>query len=436
MYFLTTAAGVNPAAAGAIMMIATLIDAVAAPVIGHLSDDCMSAFGRRRPFILAGGLTLSITVVLLFTTVPIEGTAKLVYYMVFTILLWVSYSTWYIPYTAFGAEIAVDYDSRTKLRVPAAIFNGLGNLLGMSAPMLILAALMEGGMSLSGAWTGIAAIIGCVVLVTILLTWMMTRGKELRPSDEELREQKKQGFLSTYLKVLRLKPYKFLILSCISFMATYTLVMTDMLYYVTCVMQVSEAVQSQATMVFIFAIIILTPVISSVAIKIGKKQTVAICFTISAFFMILFRFTGVDSAVMLDLYLFLFAIGNSAYWTLAIAIAYDMSEVYEVKYGEQREGAVQSLNLFFIKVSAAIFSGVMGSVLAFSGYDAARDVQTEAAVAGISNLFTIIPAAFLLIAALIMLRFPLTKKKHEMLIQMIDNGECNGEVPEELKDIL
>ena len=96
---------------------------------------------------------------------------------------------------------------------------------------------------------------------------------------------------------------------------------------------------------------------------------------------------------------------------------------------------VEAKSLFF-KVSAAIFSGVMGSVLAFSGYDAARDVQTEAAVSGISNLFTIIPAAFLLLAALIMLRFPLTKKKHEMLIQMIDNGECNGEVPEELKDIL
>lgn len=436
LYFLTTAAGVNPAVAGTIMMVATLVDAVAAPLIGHLSDNCMSAFGRRRPFILAGGLALSVIVVLLFSSAPFSGTAKVIYYMVLAILLWLSYSFWYIPYTAFGAEIAVDYDSRTKLRVPASMFNGLGNLLGMSAPMLILAAFMGKGMSLSGAWTSVAAIVGCVVLVTILLTWSMTKGRELRPSDEELQKQKQQGLLSTYLKIIRLKPYKFLALGCIFFMAAYTLMMTDMLYYVTCVMQASETVQSQATLVFIFAVIILTPIVSSVAIKIGKKQTVGICFAASALFMILFRFIGIHSALMLDFYLVIFAVCNSAYWALVIAIAYDLSEVYEVKYREQREGAIQSLNLFFVKLSAAIFSGIMGNVLAFSGYDASKAVQSEAAIAGISNLFTVVPAVLLLIAALIMLLFPLTKKKHEMLIQMIDSGTYDDEVPEELNNIL
>lgn len=70
---------------------------------------------------LVGGIACAITAVLLFTCVPLSGTAKVIYYVVFTILFWISYSTWYVPYTAFGAEIAIDYDSRTKLRVPAII---------------------------------------------------------------------------------------------------------------------------------------------------------------------------------------------------------------------------------------------------------------------------------------------------------------------------
>lgn len=436
LYFLTTTAGVNPAIAGTIMMTATLLDAVMAPIIGHLSDNCMSKYGRRRPFILAGGLVLSLVVILLFTNVPFEGTSKIAYYMILSIVFWISYSSWYVPYTAFGAEIAVDYDSRTRLRVPASIFNGLGNLLGMSAPMVILAAFMAGGMSRDNAWTCVAAMVGVVVLITILLTWKMTKGKELRPTDEELKKQKEQGLLTTYLKVIRLKPYKFLALGCIFFMAAYTLMMTDMIYYITCVMQLSEAVQSQATLVFIISVIAMTPVVSLIAIKFGKKQAIVLCYTISALCMILFRIIGVHSILMLDVYLITFAFSNCAYWTLAIALAYDLSEVYEVKYKEQREGAIQSLNLFFVKASAAILAGVTGSVLAFGGFDATKAVQSDAAIAGITNLFTLVPAILLLISALIMLKFPLTKKKHELLIKMIDDGTYDSEIPTELKNIL
>ncbi len=436
LYFLTTAAGINPAVAGIMMMVATLLDAVVAPFIGHLSDNCMSKYGRRRPFILAGGLVLAAAVVLLFTNVPIEGTAKVAYYMILNIVFWLAYSTYYVPYTAFGAEVAVDYDSRTKLRTSSAIFNGLGNLLGMSGPMVFLAFFMSKGMSQEASWSSVAAIVGAVVFVTILLTWRMTRGRELRPDDETLRKQKKQGLLTTYLKVIRLKPYKFIVLACIFFIAAYTLMMADMIYYITYVMQASETVQSQATLVFIISVLVLTPLVSFIAIKIGKKQTVALCYILSAALMILFRIIGINSVIMLDVYLVIFAICNCAYWTLIIAMMYDISEVYEAKYGEQREGAVQSLNLFFVKASCAVISGITGSVLAFTGFDASQAVQSESAVAGITNLFTLVPAILILIAGLIILRFPLTKEKHEMLVKMIDEGNCGGQIPDELKNIL
>lgn len=436
LYFLTTAAGINPAAAGTILMVATLVDAFTTPLIGYLSDNCMAAAGRRRPFILVGGIACAITAVLLFTCVPLSGTAKVVYYVVFTILFWVSYSTWYVPYTAFGAEIAIDYDSRTKLRVPATIFNGLGNLIGMSAPMVVMAMLVSAGFSQNSAWTGFAAILGCIVLVTILLTWGMTRGRELRPSDEELRKQKEQGLFSTYFKVLRLKPYKFMAIAAICFIAAYTFMMTDIIYYITCVMQQTETVQSQVTLVLIIAGIVLTPAVSAVAVKIEKKQAVVVCFLTSAIGMLVLRMIGIQSVAMLDLYIVIFTICNCAYWTLIPAMAYDMSEVYEAKYKEQREGAVLSLNVFFIKVSAAITSGVTGNILAFSGYDAAREVQSESAIAGITNLFTTVPAVFLIIAAVIMAFFPLTKKRHEMLIERIDEQKCDEAIPEELKKVL
>lgn len=436
LYFLTTTAGIHPAVAGAMMMVATLLDAIAAPFIGHLSDNCMSRWGRRRPFIIVGGLVLAAAVVLLFTNVSLEGTAKVVYYMVFNIIFWLAYSTYYVPYSAFGAEVAVDYDSRTKLRMSASIFNSLGNLLGMSAPMIILAFFMSKGLSKNNAWSSVAGIVGAVVIVTILLTWTMTKGRELRPDDAVLKKQKKQGLAATYLKVIRLKPYKFVVAACILFIAAYTLTMTDMIYYITYVMQAPETVQSQATLVFIIASLIATPVVSFIAIKIGKKSAIAVCYILSAILMLVFRVIGIDSIFMLDVYMVSFTICNGAYWTLIPAMMYDLSEVYEVKYKEQREGAIQSLNLFFIKASSAVITGITGSVLALTGFDATQPVQSESAITGVTNLFTLVPAILLLMAAVIILRFPLTKKKHEMLVKMIDEGDYGEEIPEELKNVL
>lgn len=94
---------------------------------------------------LVGGIACAITAVLLFTCVPLSGTAKVIYYVVFTILFWISYSTWYVPYTAFGAEIAIDYDSRTKLRVPALYhlrYAAAGNSTAAGYSLIIAAVIM------------------------------------------------------------------------------------------------------------------------------------------------------------------------------------------------------------------------------------------------------------------------------------------------------
>ena len=51
---------------GVIMIIPRLWDAVSDPIIGHLSDNCRSKHGKRRPFILIGGLSVAVSFVLMW----------------------------------------------------------------------------------------------------------------------------------------------------------------------------------------------------------------------------------------------------------------------------------------------------------------------------------------------------------------------------------
>src|SRR5690349_10245474 len=51
---------------GVILVIPRLWDAVADPLVGHFSDNLRTRWGRRRPFLLVGGIAVAVTFVLMW----------------------------------------------------------------------------------------------------------------------------------------------------------------------------------------------------------------------------------------------------------------------------------------------------------------------------------------------------------------------------------
>ncbi|MGL6218320.1 MAG: MFS transporter, partial [Lacrimispora sphenoides] len=304
LFFLTDIAGINPALAGSISLIAVIWDAVSTPILGQISDNTRSKYGRRRPYLAAVAIPLAAAFVLLFTDVPLEGGGKNVYYIIMAMIFWTSYTTFYIPYTALGAELTLDYDERTKLRAPATIFNLLGNIIGMSAPPLMVGVFISQGMAPGRAWQMMALVAGCVSMICIFITWRATRGHEImdsRPMDQPPVE--KENGLKTYLKIIRLKPYKYLLGTFMAFMFGYSMVNADVAYFVYHKMQSTEQTLSLVMFIYILIGIVMVPLVSLLSLKIGKKATVAFCIGGSGLLMLCFKFISIDSVAMLLLYM-------------------------------------------------------------------------------------------------------------------------------------
>ena len=135
LFFLTDFAGVPAGIAGTISLIAIMWDAVTDPIVGNISDNLKSPYGRRRPLMIGATIPYAICTFLLFNNVDFGTNAKFAYFVVLAILFWSCYKTYVIPFFALGAELTDDFNERTSLRAWASVFLQLAVMLASAAPL-------------------------------------------------------------------------------------------------------------------------------------------------------------------------------------------------------------------------------------------------------------------------------------------------------------
>lgn len=112
----------TPALAGLALGLPRIFDAITDPLVGNMSDNSKSRFGRRRPYMFFGVLGCVLLLPLLWT-LPMMETASnpwysnvpFLYIVVMGSLLALAYTFFVVPYTALGFELTPDYDERTRV---------------------------------------------------------------------------------------------------------------------------------------------------------------------------------------------------------------------------------------------------------------------------------------------------------------------------------
>jgi Na+/melibiose symporter-like transporter len=121
--------GLSAAAAGAALMIALILDAISDPLVGYLSDNWHSKWGRRHPFMYFTALPLTICYALLWN--PPDGLGEqglFLYLLVGAVLIRTLITLYEIPNTSMVAELTDDYDQRTSMLSFRYFFGWYGGL--------------------------------------------------------------------------------------------------------------------------------------------------------------------------------------------------------------------------------------------------------------------------------------------------------------------
>lgn len=108
--------GLSPALLGGVLFLQRMWHAMGDPLVGQVSDNLRTRWGRRRPFILLASLPMAAAFAAIWFFPSRLGPAGLLAYLLAASLVFFSlHSCYSIPLAALGMEATGDYHERTRL---------------------------------------------------------------------------------------------------------------------------------------------------------------------------------------------------------------------------------------------------------------------------------------------------------------------------------
>ena len=107
---------VAPGLISTVQMIKIFIDAGSDAIFGWISDNTRTRYGRRRPFILVGGILAGIGLPLMFAVGRGWTDTQYFIFMLVSMVIYVPVmSCFNMPWNSLGAEMTPDYHERTTV---------------------------------------------------------------------------------------------------------------------------------------------------------------------------------------------------------------------------------------------------------------------------------------------------------------------------------
>ena len=173
LFYYNQVLGLPGTLSGGAIFLALCVDAVTDPLVGSISDNLHSRWGRRHPFMYAAALPMAICFYLLFT--PPDGlseTGLFVWLTVFAVGVRASMTLYSIPSNSMVAELTPVYDERTSLVAYRFLFGWMGGLAVSVVAYQVFFAPSPGfqvGQLDPSAYAGFGGFCAVVVAVSILL---------------------------------------------------------------------------------------------------------------------------------------------------------------------------------------------------------------------------------------------------------------------------
>jgi len=378
--------------------------------VGYLSDRTRTRWGKRRPWFLFGALPLGTAFFWMFRNPNItQQTPLFIWALLSYMVLFTAYTVVNIPYIAMIPDLSRDFDERTNINAYRSIFSVIGVLVGAGASLPIV-------LACENRYVGfmvMAAIFGGMMAISAVIPFFAVKEP---PLDD--RPKPRENIFSLYLTAVKNRPYMLVAIPWSLNTAGVTVVMSSLFFYFKYIFD-NEGLMPVAMIILLLTAMVFLPLTVKVAKVLDKRNTYLFGMLLVAAALIVMFFLGHRLGVYFVYGCMFFAgIGVSTHFVMPWSMVPDTVEHDYVESGQRREGIYFGFWTFLSKIGAAIAGLVSGLLLDATGF--IPDVmQTETAQLGIRLLAGPTGAIFFIIAGIILIRYPIDKKRYDEIMEKV-----------------
>lgn len=411
MKFATDELLISPSAMGLIFGLSRIWDAVTDPVAGYLSDRTHSRLGRRRPWILASIVPVSLAFFMVWNPPATLTSGWTVAWMTAGIFLFYSAMTIFIvPHTSLGAELSVDHHERTRIFGARHVTWTLGAFLAVGGMAVLIA---SADPRATATWLSVVA----VLATAAMLGWMVLGVAER----DAYQGRGEHDPFKAFADVLR-NPHALLLLAVFLIESVGGATITVLTAYVSEYIVRTPENTAYYILLYMIPSAATVPAWVWVSRRVGKKQLWIFSTVLTGLGFGAMMFLTEGAVATISILAFLLGACAGAGAVVAPSIQADVIDYDELVTGQRKEGAYFAAWNFVFKAATGITLMLTGLVLDAAGF-APNQEQTESAKLALKVLYALFPLACYLIGALILTRFRLDEAEHARIREALDARE-------------
>ena len=439
MVVLVKGLGMDPLLWGILFFVPRLMDALTDPIMGFISDNTKSRWGRRKPYIFIGSIVTGLSFIAMWQVYPENSMMyNFTYFLAVSIVFYLGLTIFATPYVAMGYETSNDYHERTRLM---AVAQWIGQWAWVIVPWFwiiiydpdLFPDAAAGARELS-IWVGLF----CLGLTMVPAIFCKTQKvDESRLNDLTMENMGKNvgslldGFKAAFHNV----PFRRLCVATFFVFNAFNTVAGFSFFIIVFYIFNGDAgaagtwpawFGSLSALCTSFLVI---PMITYMSQKLGKRQTFLISQGISlvGYMSFYWAFDPTNPYLML-LPLPLFAFGIGSLFTLMMSMTADVCDLNELNTGVRCEGVFGAIYWWMVKFGFAIAGLLSGLILSLVGFDQNVSAQTPETLEGLKLAYILVPMFGTSVALLVMRDYDLSEQKaHEIRAQLEERKASAGQ---------
>ena len=407
---------------GVVSLVPRVFDALTDPIMGFISDNTKSRWGRRRQYVFIGAIIMGIAFIIMWQLFRENGLQyNFTYFLLSSLVFYLGLTIFSVPYVAMGYEMSNDFHERTHIM---AVAQWIGQWAWVIAPWFWV-------IMYDPTWYETADIavrelaiwVGIICAIFAMVPAIFIKSKStLNENYSPLTMRKIGGSLKeiviSFQEAFQSIPFRklcfatFLVFNAFNTVAAFTFFI--IVYYLFNGDAGAAGIWPTlfGSLGALSTTFLVIPIVTKMSRKLGKKRAFLVTQSISVigYIMLWFLFVpGKPYLFIIALPFFSFGIGGL--FTLMMSMTADVIDLDELNTGKRREGTFGAIYWWMVKFGFGIAGGLSGVIFTVIGFDPGLEVQPEGAITGLRLFFSGLPILGTLAAIYIMRDYEITEER-------------------------